>query len=88
MGMSVGDDEGSDDGEEENEVKETEEEQLRRKIEEVKELKRKKWEKWDKVGEDNSVKGVESKFGRLVVDEGRSRYINPSFWSSLSNEVS
>ncbi|KAK4504211.1 hypothetical protein PRZ48_005127 [Zasmidium cellare] len=29
----------------------------------------------------------ENKFGRLVVNEGRSRYINNSFWANLSNEV-
>ncbi|KAL5381293.1 hypothetical protein DPSP01_007285 [Paraphaeosphaeria sporulosa] len=36
---------------------------------------------------DNSVEGLETRFGRLVVDEGRSRYINNSFWASLNNEV-
>jgi hypothetical protein len=39
------------------------------------------------VAEDNSVEGLESRFGRLVVDRGRSRYINNSFWASLNNEV-
>ncbi|KAK4984755.1 hypothetical protein LTR66_008389 [Elasticomyces elasticus] len=35
-----------------------------------------------------SQKGrLENKFGRLVVNEGRSRYINNSFWANLSNEV-
>lgn len=29
----------------------------------------------------------ENKFGRLVVNEGRSRYVNNSFWANLSNEV-
>ncbi|KAH9828067.1 Fungal specific transcription factor domain [Teratosphaeria destructans] len=29
----------------------------------------------------------ENRFGRLVVNEGRSRYVNNSFWASLSNEV-
>jgi hypothetical protein len=37
---------------------------------------------------DNSVEGLETRFGRLVVDQGRSRYINNSFWASLNNEVS
>lgn len=37
--------------------------------------------------EDKTVAGLETRFGRLVVDEGRSRYINSSFWASLSNEV-
>ncbi|KAF2801693.1 uncharacterized protein BDZ99DRAFT_402906 [Mytilinidion resinicola] len=36
---------------------------------------------------DNSVEGLENRFGRLVVDQGRSRYINNSFWASLNNEV-
>lgn len=36
---------------------------------------------------DESVEGLETRFGRLVVDEGRSRYINSSFWASLSTEV-
>lgn len=29
----------------------------------------------------------EHRFGRLVINEGRSRYVNNSFWASLSNEV-
>lgn len=29
----------------------------------------------------------EHRFGRLVVNEGKSRYINNSFWANLSNEV-
>lgn len=37
---------------------------------------------------DESQKGrLEHRFGRLVVNEGRSRYINNSFWANLSNEV-
>lgn len=36
---------------------------------------------------DGSVEGLETRFGRLVVDQGRSRYINNSFWASLNNEV-
>ncbi|KAF2731933.1 hypothetical protein EJ04DRAFT_441932 [Polyplosphaeria fusca] len=39
------------------------------------------------VAVDNSVEGLENRFGRLVVDKGRSRYINNSFWASLNNEV-
>jgi hypothetical protein len=39
------------------------------------------------VATDNSVQGLETRFGRLVVDQGRSRYINNSFWASLNNEV-
>ncbi|TKA66334.1 hypothetical protein B0A55_10575 [Friedmanniomyces simplex] len=29
----------------------------------------------------------ENRFGRLVVNDGKSRYINNSFWANLSNEV-
>jgi hypothetical protein len=39
------------------------------------------------VAVDSSVDGLESRFGRLVVDQGRSRYVNNSFWASLNNEV-
>lgn len=39
------------------------------------------------VAADNSVDGLETRFGRLVVEKGRSRYINSSFWASLNNEV-
>lgn len=39
------------------------------------------------VAVDNSVEGLENRFGRLVVEKGRSRYINNSFWASLNNEV-
>jgi hypothetical protein len=39
------------------------------------------------VAADNSVEGLENRFGRLVVEKGRSRYINNSFWASLNNEV-
>jgi hypothetical protein len=39
------------------------------------------------VAVDDSVEGLENRFGRLVVEKGRSRYINNSFWASLNNEV-
>jgi hypothetical protein len=39
------------------------------------------------VSVDDSVEGLENRFGRLVVENGRSRYINNSFWASLNNEV-
>ncbi|PVH93292.1 hypothetical protein DM02DRAFT_619357 [Periconia macrospinosa] len=39
------------------------------------------------VIEETSVEGLETRFGRLVVDQGRSRYVNSSFWASLNNEV-
>lgn len=32
--------------------------------------------------------GIVKEFGRLVVDEGRSRYVSNKFWNSLSEEVS
>lgn len=35
-----------------------------------------------------SVDGVTKEFGRLVVDEGRSRYVSNKFWNSLGEEVS
>ncbi|KAL8961021.1 MAG: hypothetical protein Q9193_002363, partial [Seirophora villosa] len=35
-----------------------------------------------------TVDGVSKEFGRLVVDEGRSRYVSNKFWSSMSEEVS
>lgn len=35
----------------------------------------------------DNVDGLESRFGRLVIEKGRSRYINNSFWASLNNEV-
>ncbi|KJX92284.1 hypothetical protein TI39_contig5877g00001 [Zymoseptoria brevis] len=37
--------------------------------------------------EDQQKGRFENRFGRLVVNEGRSRYINNSFWANLSNEV-
>jgi hypothetical protein len=40
-----------------------------------------------RVALDDSVEGLENRFGRLVVEKGRSRYINNSFWASLNNEV-
>lgn len=36
--------------------------------------------------EDNAD-GMVTKFGRLVVDEGRSRYVSNKFWMSLSEEI-
>lgn len=37
--------------------------------------------------EELSAGRFENKFGRLVVNEGKSRYVNNSFWANLSNEV-
>ncbi|TKA57841.1 hypothetical protein B0A49_11751, partial [Cryomyces minteri] len=43
----------------------------------------------DEWVEENAKGKFENRFGRLVVDErsSRSRYVNNSFWASLSNEV-
>lgn len=51
---------------------------------ELRDMIRKRREQAEKNGE---TTGLEHKFGRLVVEEGRSRYINASFWASLSDEV-
>ncbi|KAE9975191.1 hypothetical protein EG328_003415 [Venturia inaequalis] len=65
---------------------ETHEERIQKACQELRELGR------EKAAQD-ATKGPkkdhteERSFGRLVVDEGRSRYINPSFWASLSDEV-
>ncbi|QIW99488.1 hypothetical protein AMS68_005006 [Peltaster fructicola] len=37
--------------------------------------------------EEMSAGRFENKFGRLVINEGKSRYVNNSFWANLSNEV-
>ena len=34
------------------------------------------------------MSNLQNRFGRLVVDEGKSRYVNNSFWASLGEEVS
>lgn len=59
----------------------TREERVQNGHQEPKEIKQEKFDR------SSSVTGLEHRFGRLVVDEGRSRYINPSFWANLSNEV-
>lgn len=70
----------------EPEREETHEERIQKACRELKELRK------EKAAQD-AAKGpkkdhtLEKRFGRLVVDEGRSRYINPSFWASLSDEV-
>ena len=38
--------------------------------------------------ENTNQDGMIKEFGRLVVDEGRSRYVSNKFWNSLSEEVS
>ena len=37
--------------------------------------------------EEQQQSRFENRFGRLVINEGKSRYINNSFWANLSNEV-
>lgn len=37
--------------------------------------------------EESSHGDFENRFGRLVINEGKSRYINNSFWANLSGEV-
>jgi len=66
---------------------ETHEERIQRACRELRELKKQKAEQ-DAAKRPKNDPSLEKRFGRLVVDEGRSRYINPSFWASLSDEVS
>jgi len=40
-----------------------------------------------KYMEEQQQARFETRFGRLIINEGRSRYINNSFWANLSNEV-
>lgn len=63
----------------------SQEEKIRKACQELRELRKAQWEN---EGKKSPTTGLENRFGRLVVDEGRSRYINPSFWASLSSEVS
>jgi hypothetical protein len=60
-------------------------EKIMRKVRELRELKRQVKELHGT--KQPQVNGLEGRFGRLVVGDGKSRYINPSFWASLSNEV-
>lgn len=62
----------------------THEEKIQNACRELKELRQAQYEKEAKKSPST---GLENRFGRLVVDEGRSRYINPSFWANLSTEV-
>jgi hypothetical protein len=63
---------------------------LHRKVRELHELKRqlKELHGHRPHGKKPHNTGLEDRFGRLVVGDGKSRYINPSFWASLSNQVS
>jgi len=37
--------------------------------------------------EDDNVEDLDNRFGKLVVDKGRSRYISSHFWANLNGEV-
>ena len=52
-----------------------------------KELKALKAQQAEEQVANRPFKTLESRFGRLVIGDGRSRYINPSFWANLSDEV-
>jgi hypothetical protein len=91
LGTTVTDEEGKSPPKEGTEVEKTEEQlsqddKIAKACKELRELKKQKWEQ-DKDKKPPPQAGLEKRFGRLVVDEGRSRYINPSFWASLSDEV-
>lgn len=73
------------DGAEQEKGKElTQEERIQNACRELRELRQAQYEK---EGKKSPSTGLENRFGRLVVEEGRSRYINPSFWANLSTEV-
>ena len=59
--------------------------QLRQKRMEL--MKRKEELHAKKVADGTALQELDHRFGRLVVEEGRSRYINNSFWANLNNEV-
>ena len=40
------------------------------------------------TAEDGKEDKIVKEFGRLVVEEGRSRYVSNKFWTSLGDEVS
>lgn len=52
------------------------------------ELKLQRWKQMQDEAAKDPLAGLDERFGRLVVDEGRSRYISNSFWANLNNEVS
>lgn len=45
------------------------------------------WAAKNRYIDDTRSAKFETRFGRLVINEGRSRYVNNSFWANLSNEV-
>lgn len=45
------------------------------------------FEKFENADPSNAPKILENKFGRLVIDEGRSRYVSNRLWASLGDEV-
>jgi len=46
-----------------------------------------RWAAKNKHMDESRSNKFETRFGRLVINEGRSRYVNNSFWANLSNEV-
>lgn len=56
-------------------------------LRQVKELKALKCKRMQEEAAKDPLGGLDQRFGRLVVDEGRSRYISNSFWANLNNEV-
>lgn len=46
------------------------------------------WRNVPTVQNELSDPALEGRFGRLVIEEGRSRYVNSSYWASLNKEVS
>ena len=83
QGNTTGNETGVEDG---VKKEDTHEEKIMKAIKELRDLKRQKWERDGKPKPPVDT-GLENRFGRLVVGEGKSRYINPSFWASLSHEV-
>ncbi|KAI5197397.1 hypothetical protein AUEXF2481DRAFT_27177 [Aureobasidium subglaciale EXF-2481] len=45
------------------------------------------WAAKNRLVDESRSANFETRFGRLVINEGRSRYVNNSFWANLSNEV-
>ncbi|CAG8037413.1 unnamed protein product [Penicillium salamii] len=45
------------------------------------------FEKFENADPSNAPKILENEFGRLVIDEGRSRYVSNRLWASLGDEI-
>jgi hypothetical protein len=73
------------------EKEETHDEKIWRAKKELRSLMREKWDKQEKLPrkEDESVEELTNRFGTLIADDvGRSRYISPGLWASLTAAVS